>query len=133
MDTHALLPKDKFDDSNLKVIRKLPDAEIKPIIYELLEWIQDYNWPIANQVLQILVERQELVFPYISGVLKGNDIMWKYWILELLVPKLKGEYQFALREDIEALASEKGTDEDTLAIIEQAKVCIDKCFTRNNR
>lgn len=41
-----------------------------------------------------------------------------------------GGYQFALREDIEALASVKGTDEKTLEIIEQAKMCIDKCFTK---
>lgn len=128
MKPHELLPKNKFDDKNLNIIRKLPDTQIKLVIYELLEWIQDYNWPIANQVLQILVQRQELVFPYISDILKGNDVMWKYWILELLIPSLERDYQFELKEDIEALASLKGTDEDTLVIIEQAKICIEKCF-----
>lgn len=129
MSIEELLPKNKFDHSNLQVIRKLPDEELAGIIYELYGWIEDYNWPIAEEVRQILVERQNLVFPYISEVLNGDNYMWKYWTLELLIPYLRREYQEALRGDIERIAVQAVADEDAEALAEQAQDCLARCFS----
>lgn len=141
MTVKDLLPKDKSDNSNLKKISKLNDTELSTIIYDLFGWIQDYNWPISNEVLQILISRQNLVFPYISDVLTGKDgilvdgkmqpdFMWQYWILELLIPHLEDEYKLFLESDIESLAMQTATNEDVVNVVEQAKVCLKKCFAK---
>ena len=48
MDIRTLIPKDKFDLRNISRIRKLDFLTLEPIIPELLEWIQDINWPVAR-------------------------------------------------------------------------------------
>ena len=37
----TLLPKDKFDDSNLEEIKLLNDSDLSQITTELLTWTQD--------------------------------------------------------------------------------------------
>lgn len=43
MNVKDLIPKNKFDDSNIEKLYLLTDEEIIPIIYDLLEWLMDYN------------------------------------------------------------------------------------------
>lgn len=38
-----LIPKDKFDNSTINQLCRLTDDEMQPIIFDLLEWLQDYN------------------------------------------------------------------------------------------
>lgn len=128
MNTKLLLPKDKFDDSNLDKIRQLNDDELEPIIFDLLEWLQDYNWPIADRILQILIARQSLALPYISKIFKSDDIIWKYWIMKLFIPELDPNYRILFRNDIEYLASLTAQDEDTIMVVNSAKECLDKCY-----
>ena len=103
------LPKNKFDQQSLCGIDELSNEEIQPIIYELLTWLQDYNWPVADKVLQVLRKREILVFPYLADILAGDDIMWKIWIMELLVPTLTAEHKEALRKNIFAFEFIKQT------------------------
>ena len=63
MEIRELLPKNKFDNSNINRLFLLTDEEIKPIIYELLEWTQDYNWPIAKEIIPVLLESSYLLIP----------------------------------------------------------------------
>ena len=37
--------KDKFDNSRIDNLCELTDKEIEPIIFNLLEWLQDYIGP----------------------------------------------------------------------------------------
>lgn len=119
-----LLPKNKFDTANLEKIASLSDDEMKPIIYELLEWIQDYNWPVAQEILPILIARKNLIVPYLSMILNGNDSMWKYWMMELIIPELTHEDQMILKKDIEHLSQLTQQDEDSLEIVNMAKKCL---------
>lgn len=121
MNVKELVPKNKFDDSNIGQLYKLTDEEIKPIIYDLLEWLQDgYNHPVAEKVLDVLLKRENLVFPYISEILKGNDVMWKIWIMDLLIPTFSLKHKKELEMDILELVNITLDDEDSLAIKESA-------------
>lgn len=122
------IPKNKFDDKSLYGIDELTDEEIQPIIYELLEWLQDYNWPVADKVLKVLLKRENLVFPYISDILEGNDIIWKIWIIDLLIPTFTAEHKELLRENILDLSNISDNDEDSLALKEAAFQCYQVCF-----
>ena len=131
MDVKKLLPKNKHDDSNIDKLYNLTDDEIKPIIYELLEWLQDYNWPVSPKILNVLILRENLVFPYISSILNGNDVMWKYWIMFYLIPNFSEEHKQILKKDILKFINDNKTDEDTEALRESAIECYEQCFKNN--
>ena len=85
---YDLVPKHKSDISHLQEIKELSDDEIRPILFSLLEWIRDINWPIASEILAVLEKHQKEVIPLISKVLvpEESDNIWKYWIIKELLP-----------------------------------------------
>ncbi len=100
MNVKDLVPKDKHDKSNIDKLYYLTDKEIKPIIYDLLEWLQDYNWPVAEEIKKVLWKRENLVFPYISSILNSDDEQWKYWIIELIIPLFNCDHKKQLKKDL---------------------------------
>lgn len=48
--------------------------------------MQDYNWPVAKEILPVLALHQELITPLIIDVLAEEDDDWKYWIISCLLP-----------------------------------------------
>lgn len=105
MEIRELLPKNKFDNSNINRLFLLTDEEIKPIIYELLEWTQDYNWPITKEIIPVLLEREDLIFPYIREILQSNDEEWIYWIIKLLLPSFSASHKNMLKDEIVRLTN----------------------------
>ena len=92
-DIHDLVPKNKFDSSNIERLKHLTDNEIEPILPSLLEWIQDCNWPVAGDILPVLALHQSALVPLIHRVLSPHekDDIWKYWIITCLVPLFSDE------------------------------------------
>lgn len=127
MNVKDLVPKDKHDISNINKLYNLSDEEMKPIVYDLLEWIQDYNWPVAQELVPLLKEREDIIFPYMSDILRGDDFMWKYWIMDLIIPDFSIEHKNALKDDILVLINDPDIDEDTESIREIAKECYKNC------
>ena len=99
-----LLPKDKFDDSNLEKIKLLNDSDLSQITTELLTWTQDANWPIFPKIVEIIVARQDLFISEISKVFQTDDMIWKYWILTNICPKLSLENKDFLKKDFDNMA-----------------------------
>ena len=127
MNVKDLVPKDKHDVSNINKLYSLTDDEMEPIVYDLLEWIQDYNWPVAQELISLLKERENIIFPYMSDILRGDNYMWKYWIMELIIPDFSFEHKNALKDDILALINDPDIDEDTESIREIAEECYRNC------
>ena len=128
MDIRDLVPKHKSDDTNIDKLYELSDEEIEVIIYDLLEWIQDYNWTIADKVLNVLLERENLVFPYVVSILEGDDLMWKYWIMDLLIPTFSIHHKNELKKYILKFINSTDKDEGTAILREAALECYKKCF-----
>lgn len=127
MNVKDLVPKNKHDVSNINKLYSLTDDEMKLIVYDLLEWIQDYNWPVAQELVSVLKEREDIIFPYMSDILRGDDFMWKYWIMDLIIPDFSIEHKNALKDDILLLINDPDIDEDTESIREIAKECYKNC------
>lgn len=127
MGVKDLVPKDKHDVSNIDKLYNLTDEEMKTIVYDLLEWVQDYNWPVAQELIPLLKEKEDIIFPYMSDILRGDDFMWKYWIMDLLIPEFTFEHKSALKDDILLLINDPDIDEDTESIREIAKECYKNC------
>jgi hypothetical protein len=113
-----LLPKDKFDDSNLEKIKLLNDSDLSQITSELLTWTQDANWPIFPKIVEIIVARQDLFISEISKVFQTDDLIWKYWILTNICPKLSLENIDFLKKDFDNMAKVLQTNTEEEEILE---------------
>jgi hypothetical protein len=113
-----LLPKDKFDDSNLEKIKLLNDSDLSQITSELLTWTQDANWPIFPKIVEIIVARQDLFISEISKVFQTDDMIWKYWILTNICPKLSLENKDFLKKDFDNMAKVLQTNTEEEEILE---------------
>ena len=132
MNVKDLVPKNKYDDSNIDKLYSLNDEEIQPIIYDLLEWLEDGNWPIAIKVLDVLLKHEDLVFPYVIEILNGDNIMWKYWLMNWLIPNFTSTHKEELRAILTKLTTIESDDENLISLKESATDCYNKCFNNSN-
>ena len=114
----TLLPKDKFDDGNLEEIKLLNDSDLSQITTELLTWTQDANWPIFPKIVEIIVARQDLFISEISKVFQTDDLIWKYWILTNICPKLSLENIDFLKKDFDNMVKVLSTNMEEKEILE---------------
>ena len=113
-----LLPKDKFDDSNLEEIKLLNDSDLSQITSEVLTWTQDANWPIFPKIVEIIVARQDLFISEISKVFQTDDLIWKYWILTNICPKLSLENIDFLKKDFDNMVKALPTNTEEEEFLE---------------
>ena len=85
MDLKKIVPQDKSDIQFITELSKYNIKEVKEIVPELLTWLQDYNWPPAEHVGNYLSKFTNEIDEQIISILKGNDDIWKYWVISTLV------------------------------------------------
>ncbi len=98
-----LVPQNKIDMARAEAIVALGYPVVAPILPELIEWLQDCNWPVATVLSPFLSGIGLPLLPHIRHVLSTDDEIWKYWVLSRLVgpsPPLIA----ALRAELEQLA-----------------------------
>ncbi|AIQ29919.1 tartrate dehydratase subunit alpha [Paenibacillus sp. FSL P4-0081] len=103
-DSFTLLPRDKHDFERVHDLKKLDKKDLIPFIPELLQWLQDINWPIAKEVANLLLTVPKETVPYIEEVLNGGDDIWKTWCLECYVSQLPEEFRHPLEKQIQRIA-----------------------------
>ncbi|HMU83483.1 MAG TPA: DUF5071 domain-containing protein [Leptospiraceae bacterium] len=102
-DLHALLPRSKHDLDNVQLLMNAGLPEIKPVLPQLFEWIQDINWPVARLLLPFLRSLGSKCREEIQSVLQSDDAMWKYWIITELIAKMDQIEARAFMPDLENL------------------------------
>lgn len=100
MDLNKLIPEHKFDTEKVELLKDLTFDEIEPIIRNLLEWLQDGNWPVSRPLGKYLKTLPaEKLGPYLMEILNRNDYEWKYFLIAILGDKVNGvQYQPFLNE-----------------------------------
>jgi len=91
MNITELIPKGKGDYETAEKLAKYSIDEIRSIVPNLLEWLQDGNWPVAFPVSQYLEKHTESIENEILYVLQSDDDIWRYWILLHFGDKVKDE------------------------------------------
>lgn len=76
-----LIPKDKGDTETAEQLKNYSFEDIEPIIPDLLEWLQDMNWPVARPISEYLVSVADKITSHILAVLQDDDELWKYWMV----------------------------------------------------
>lgn len=94
------LPRNKHDFERVYKLKKIDSYELLPLLPGLMEWIQDMNWPIAEDVSELLLTFPNEIVPLIKDVLTINDDVWKYWCLEILVHRLPMESKKLFKSDL---------------------------------
>ena len=81
----SLVPKSKSDleTANRAVAAGYP--AVKPVLGDLIVWLQDYNWPVAHVLAPFLAEIGIPLVPYIDRVFATTDETWKYWMIVCLI------------------------------------------------
>jgi hypothetical protein len=77
---------------------------VEPVLGSLLEWFQDFNWPVARALAPLFEGMGPEVVPHIQRVLGSDDEVWKYWLVTVILPRLSPAAQLALRPELERIA-----------------------------
>jgi hypothetical protein len=110
IDVRKFIPKHKHDHEVIDKLRELSFEQLKPIIPDLLEWLQDMNWPIGRPIADILKPFADKMTPEIIKILRTNDSMWELWVLvnlardttdPLLIDEIERIAKFPSRVEIE--------------------------------
>lgn len=98
------LPRNKHDFERVHTLKIIERTELLPLLPDLMEWIQDMNWPIAEEVSELLLTCPDEIVPLIKEVLATNDDVWKYWCLIILVKRLPEDLRMRFKKDLIRLA-----------------------------
>jgi hypothetical protein len=118
-----LIPKDKFDNSTIKDLMKLNEEEMIIILPKLFDWIKDFNWPIAMDILQIIIKFPHALLPLLRNSLRSEekDEIQKYWIIVKILPSMSRDIQINLREDIMRICIKPTNSEEIEEVVDVAK------------
>jgi hypothetical protein len=110
MSTSALVPRDKYDIERVEaLVAAGPEAAIS-ILPELLEWIQDMNWPVALPLSEYLVTIGEPLIPHLRKILTSDDHWWIYSVLLHIVEDLPVELVRSLKPELDQLVGRSEND-----------------------
>lgn len=102
-DVKSLIPRSKMDTERAEAAVAAGYPAVAPILPELLEWLQDMNWLVAQILAPFLASIGSPLIPHIRHILKTDDEIWKYWIIVQIMGD-SHEVAEAFRDELERLA-----------------------------
>jgi hypothetical protein len=120
VELQALLPRDKHQIQMAQALVRVGYPEIAPVLSEILEWVQDMNWPVARVFQPMLASIGAPLAPIIRPVLNGNDDVWKYSIVNNLVRE-SPSLAYELHSELERLVKNPSVGELDEGVSEVAR------------
>ena len=99
----ALVPVTKFETEKASALVRLGFPAVEPVVPNLLEWLQDLNWPVGRVFQPFLMSIGRPLAPHIRIILAGHDDCWKFSVLSALINRSQ-DLAHALRPELERLA-----------------------------
>jgi hypothetical protein len=93
-------PRNKFDHASIAYLDTLPVYYWRHLIWDILDWLGDSNWPIFIAVRDLLLKNPHDCVPQLRHVFEGNDAELQYNCLCHLIPHMPEEYVRALAPDL---------------------------------
>jgi hypothetical protein len=100
-----LIPEHKDDQEKIKLLEEQSFEKIIPIVPQLLEWLQDGNWPISSPLSEFLNKHISKISSHYIEVLNGNDGTWKYFLIHSLAGIPKDQIPLDLLKKITSIAN----------------------------
>ena len=129
MDLRKCIPKSKHDIDAIERAQLIGFPAISPIVSELIEWLQDANWPVAQKTADLLASGDLPILPAIRSVFNSSDNIWKFWVITLLVSQMRKSVVNELRFELDALAKLAPIDEDAQDVKSAAKAVLSTLLT----
>ncbi len=104
MNIYSYIPQSKDDFERIEQLRQLEADQMIPLIPQLLEWLQDANWPIFSDVKSILIPQQMHLTEPLRAILRSTDSSWKYFIVSDFLPCLNDDVVQQLQTELRELA-----------------------------
>jgi len=104
MSIQNCIPKDKHDVPATDRAREIGFPSLNEAIPDLLEWLQDANWPVAEPIASILRYAGTEIVPHIRKILAGQDQEWKWAIIVLVIARSSPEVIRDLQGELLRLA-----------------------------
>jgi len=124
MDLKDCIPTNKYDLAAIDRAVEVGFPKINPILLDLLEWVKDGNWPVALPITSLLSGAGPEIVPYIKTILNGDDGIWKYWTIDLVVRPVSTKLQLAVQSDLDRITRNPSQDDLTCDVGEQAKAVL---------
>ena len=100
----ALMPINKIDTEKAQAIVALGFPMVEPVLDEILVWMQDINWPVARIFEPLLVSIGAPLTPHIQAILKTDDDVWKYWVVQNIIGK-SAELKHIFKAELQCIAA----------------------------
>ena len=113
-----------MDTKRAGVLAALGYPAVEPILPELMEWLQDINWPVAHVLAPFLATIGLPLVPYIRQVFATNDEIWKIWVIQALVKTSPAVFT-AVANDIQQMAYTPPKTEEEEELQETAQEVLD--------
>ncbi|NKI93725.1 DUF5071 domain-containing protein [Rhizobacter sp. SG703] len=130
-DLRQLIPSDKHDVRSAEALATLGYPTIEPVLPQLLEWVQDGNWPVAQALSPLLASVGADLAPHARTVLNGADDTWKYFLIQAVVTKSPA-LALVLMPELKRLASHATPGETAEGIDKMADELIMSMVGRSN-
>ncbi|KAB2913217.1 MAG: DUF5071 domain-containing protein [Bacteroidetes bacterium] len=111
------------------VMQYLGFEKLKHKTDELLEFIQDMNWPAAGYVAHALIPAGEQIIPNIKNVFKnyGDDKIWVHWIIGQIIHQWEDRFIILSKEELLNILEEG--DEEGASF--EALMCLKRIVTKD--
>ena len=98
-----MVPKNKFDTEAIEQLQRATDSEVLEHAEELLDWLQDINWPIFEGVVGRLSSFGNELYESIVKILLSTDTILKANIVGHLIPKFSLSAQKKYSQELRKL------------------------------
>ena len=102
----TLIPSSKFDIASAERAVAAGWPAVEPVALDLLEWLQDYNWPVSRVLAPFLARVGAPLVPYLRPILAGDDAIWKYWVIIAVLADSPPEVVEALRPELQRIVED---------------------------
>ena len=98
------LPQNINDTQAVQRLALLPFEAIKQDVPQLLEWLQDAHWDVAEGIAEFLRPHINEITQELLFILNSDDSMWKYYVICILISKAQQKLNPVLIRDLLRIA-----------------------------
>jgi hypothetical protein len=80
-----LIPVHKDDQKAIKNLQAASPEQVLAVAKELLEWLEDGNWPVSYPIGKVLSQYANQLQDELLPILRGHDAIWKMWCIRFLL------------------------------------------------
>lgn len=115
------LPADKDDIAAAHALRDRSAEELAPVVPQLLEWLQDMNWPVARPICEVLRRCGASLVEPVRAVLQSSDDVWKQWVLSELLCGVDPKVRLQLTPELLRIVNAPTASEEQEEVVRAAR------------